>query len=179
MCRGCYCEPPSNDTRQICTLAMQYLQPRYLCKASHLHLHPSYALTYGACLRLNAAMISLSMNEAVRRGAWTCFGCSGASRCPQALIAAKHPSSRHQRKHSSSKASNPSKDEARSLTTSGNRSNEAPSVPPVVKRPGGRRFSRTVSKPSAPKARLDVYPNIPSVPSTQHLHPMSLNTLSF
>ncbi|KAL8916636.1 MAG: hypothetical protein Q9208_008395 [Pyrenodesmia sp. 3 TL-2023] len=98
------------------------------------------------------------MNEAVRRGAWTCIGCSAVSRAPQAMMAS---SPKHQRQHSSSKASSSSKDEPRPITTAS--VEKAPTDPPAVKRTGGRRSPRTASKPSAVKARLEAYPNIPNV----------------
>lgn len=112
------------------------------------------------------------MNEAVRRGAWTCIGCSAISRAPQALIAS---SPKHQRKHSSSKASSSSKDEPRPIAAAS--VDKTPTEPPAVKRTGGRRSPRAASKPSAIKARLEAYPNIPSVPSTSHLHPKSTEAL--
>ncbi|KAL9604006.1 MAG: hypothetical protein Q9219_000768 [cf. Caloplaca sp. 3 TL-2023] len=96
------------------------------------------------------------------------------------VLAAKQQSSKHQRKHSSSKASSSSKDEARPLTAaSETRSNGTPSVPPVAKRSGGRRNTRTASKPATARARLDAHPNIPSVPSTQHLGPRDVHAASF
>ncbi|KAI4151640.1 MAG: hypothetical protein L6R39_001979 [Caloplaca ligustica] len=94
-----------------------------------------------------------------------------------ASSAAKQSDLKHQRKHSSSKASSSSKDEPRPITTASK--DGTPTEPPPVKRSGGRRSSRTVSKPSAIKARVDAYPNIPSVPSTQHLHPMNVHVASF
>ncbi|KAL8764632.1 MAG: hypothetical protein Q9194_006930, partial [Teloschistes cf. exilis] len=120
-------------------------------------------------------MLPLSMNDALRRGAWTCIACSNIPRRPHALIASSavtNTGSKHQRKHSSSKASSSSKHEARPLTTaSGAPSNGTPKSL-AEKRSSGRRNSRTMSKPSASKARMETYPNVPSVPSTQHLHPM-------
>ncbi|KAI4198577.1 MAG: hypothetical protein LQ346_002730 [Caloplaca aetnensis] len=114
------------------------------------------------------------MNEAVRRGAWTCIGCSTISRAPQAMMAS---APKHQRKHSSSKASSSSKHEPRPITTA--TVDKATTGPPAIKRTGGRRSPRTASKPSPIKARLEAYPNIPSVPSTSHLHPKSTGALSF
>ncbi|KAL9604751.1 MAG: hypothetical protein Q9179_001726 [Wetmoreana sp. 5 TL-2023] len=123
------------------------------------------------------------MNEALRRGAWTCIACSSVPRSPQALIASsavKHPGSRHQRNHSSSKASSPPKNESRPLTTASEApSHDPPTRPRVEKRPSGRRSSRIATKPSTAKARLGAYPNVPSVPSTQHLHPMNVHVASF
>ncbi|KAL8686919.1 MAG: hypothetical protein Q9218_006766 [Villophora microphyllina] len=127
-------------------------------------------------------MLPLSINEAFRRGAWTCLACSNIPRCPQALIASaavKNPGSRHQRKHSSSKASSPPKDEARPLATASAAHANGSPKPMAEKRSSGRRNSRTTSKQSAVKARMEAYPNIPSVPSTQHLHPMNVHVASF
>ncbi|KAI4200303.1 MAG: hypothetical protein LQ350_004051 [Teloschistes chrysophthalmus] len=96
-----------------------------------------------------------------------------------ASSAITNPGSKHQRKHSSSKASSSSKHEARPPTTaSGAPSNGTPK-PLAEKRSSGRRNSRTTSKPSASKARMETYPNVPSVPSTQHLHPMNVHVASF
>ncbi|KAL8757923.1 MAG: hypothetical protein Q9184_004081 [Pyrenodesmia sp. 2 TL-2023] len=86
-------------------------------------------------------------------------------------------SPKHQRKHSSSKASSSSKDEPRPITTAS--VDKAPTEPPAVKRTGGRRSPRAASKPSAIKSRLEAYPNIPSVPSTSHLHPKNVHVASF
>ncbi|KAL8654173.1 MAG: hypothetical protein Q9226_003538 [Calogaya cf. arnoldii] len=120
-------------------------------------------------------MLSLSMNDALRRGAWTCIACS---RSPQSLIvtaAAKHTGSKHQRNHSSSKASSSPKDVSRPLGTASEApSNKEPAAPPPAeKRSTGRRTSRMAPKPSVAKSPQETYPNIPSVPSTQHLHPQS------
>ncbi|KAL8935420.1 MAG: hypothetical protein Q9216_005438 [Gyalolechia sp. 2 TL-2023] len=120
------------------------------------------------------------MNEAIRRGAWTCLGCSGIARRPQALTA-KHPNpnSKHQRKHSSSKASSSSKNESRPPTAASEpASSESPNDPPVAEQSSDRSSSRAVSKPSAAEAQLDAYPNIPSVPSTQYLHPAHVHLAS-
>lgn len=123
-------------------------------------------------------MFSISVNDALRRGAWTCFACSTVSRPPQALIvtaAAKHTGSKHQRNHSSSKASSSPKDDGRPLSTaSEGPSTEGPAAPPPAeKRSTGRRTARTTPKTPVAKIRQETYPNMPSVPSTQHLHPQS------
>ncbi|KAL8913773.1 MAG: hypothetical protein Q9171_001507 [Xanthocarpia ochracea] len=97
------------------------------------------------------------------------------------MAAAKHTGLKHQRNHSSSKASNSSKDEARPLTTASEApSNERPAAAsPAEKRSSGRRTSRTAPKSPVTKTRRDAYPNIPSVPSTQHLHPQNIQVASF
>ncbi|KAL8901737.1 MAG: hypothetical protein Q9207_005048 [Kuettlingeria erythrocarpa] len=84
---------------------------------------------------------------------------------------------KHQRKHSSSKASSSSKHEPRPITTA--TVDKTTTEPPTVKRTGGRRSPRTASKLSPIKARLEAYPNIPSVPSTSHLHPKNVHVASF
>lgn len=140
---------------------------------SNLYQHLLYP-TSSSRGQIDAAMLALSMHEAIRRGAWTCFGSPAVCWSPQALVASsavKQSDPKHQRKHSSSKASSSSKDETRSINSASQ--NATPAVPPAAKRSGGRRPSRPISKPSATKARPKAYPNIPSVPSTHHLHPMS------
>ncbi|CAL8575674.1 hypothetical protein XPA_001585 [Xanthoria parietina] len=129
-------------------------------------------------------MFSISVNDALRRGAWTCFACSTVSRPPQALIvtaAAKHTGSKHQRNHSSSKASSSPKDDGRPLSTaSEGPSTEGPAAPPPAeKRSTGRRTARTTPKTPVAKIRQETYPNMPSVPSTQHLHPQNIQVASF
>ncbi|KAL8800671.1 MAG: hypothetical protein Q9200_007174 [Gallowayella weberi] len=128
-------------------------------------------------------MLSLTMNEAVRRGAWTCFACSTVSRSPQALIttaATKHTSSKHQRNHSSSKASSSSKGEARPLTTASDApTKDAPTVPTAAeKQSSGRRTSKIAPKQTPAKVRRDTYSNVPSVPSTQNVHPRNVHIAS-
>ncbi|KAL8802133.1 MAG: hypothetical protein Q9182_003999 [Xanthomendoza sp. 2 TL-2023] len=129
-------------------------------------------------------MLSLTMNEAVRRGAWTCFACSTVPRSTQALIttaATKRTGSKHQRNHSSSKASSSSKGgEARPLTTASDApTKEAPTVPTAAeKRSSGRRTSKIAPKQAPAKVRRDTYPNIPSVPSTQNVHPWNVHIAS-
>ncbi|KAL8897529.1 MAG: hypothetical protein Q9192_002521 [Flavoplaca navasiana] len=121
-------------------------------------------------------MLSLSVNDVLRRGAWTCFACATVSRSPQALIvtaAAKHTGSKHQRNHSSSKASSSSKNDPRPLSTASEApSNERP-VGPAHAEKRSRRTSRIAPKSSVAQIRREAYPNIPSVPSTSHLHPQS------
>ncbi|KAL8994722.1 MAG: hypothetical protein Q9169_005386 [Polycauliona sp. 2 TL-2023] len=87
--------------------------------------------------------------------------------------------SKHQRNHSSSKASSSSKDDSRPLgTASEASSNERPAASlPAEKR--SRRTSRIAPKPSVAQIRRESYPNIPSVPSTQHLHPQNIQVASF
>ncbi|KAI4181423.1 MAG: hypothetical protein L6R41_006630, partial [Letrouitia leprolyta] len=99
------------------------------------------------------------MNEAFRRGTWTCFGCSSISRCPQALTAKQpNPNLKHQRKNSSSKASSSPKNEPRPLATASEPgSSESPNKPPVTKRTSGRRGSRAASKPSAADVHLATF----------------------
>ncbi|KAL8683194.1 MAG: hypothetical protein Q9186_000806 [Xanthomendoza sp. 1 TL-2023] len=98
-----------------------------------------------------------------------------------ATAAAKQTGSKHQRNHSSSKASSSSKDnEARPLTTASEASTkETSTVPPTEeKRSSGRRTSRIAPKQTPPKARRDTYSNIPSVPSTQNVHPRHVHVAS-
>ena len=124
-------------------------------------------------------MLSLSFNEAARRGTWTCLACSTMSRVPQALItnsSGKHSGSKHQRNHSSSKASSSSKDEARPITSASDAtSKDTTNESQAEKRSSSRRLSKEVSK-AANKSRNETNLNIPSVPSTQHLHPYSASS---
>ncbi|KAI4245648.1 MAG: hypothetical protein L6R40_002449 [Gallowayella cf. fulva] len=120
------------------------------------------------------------MNDVVRRGVWTCLACSTIPRSPIATVAAKHTGSKHQRNHSSSKASSSSKDDARPPAAASEApAEEEPIVSqPAEKRSTGRRASRIAPKQAAAKARRMAYPNIPSVPSTQHLHPKNVHLAS-
>lgn len=130
-------------------------------------------------------MLSLFSNELARRSPWTCLSCSTLTRASQALITA--PSNRssvriHQRKNSSSKTSSPPKDEPRAITTPA----EAPSKEtkpvavkegPAEKRPStriSRRRSKDVLQEAASKKNDESQLNLPSVPSTQHLHPIGI-----
>ncbi|KAI4145535.1 MAG: hypothetical protein LQ341_002363 [Variospora aurantia] len=93
------------------------------------------------------------------------------SRSPQASIAssaAKRSNPKHQRKHSSSKASRSSKYQTTPIAAASEDATAAAAPAPV-----------TVTKPSAIKARPVAYTNVPSVPSTQHLHPMNIHVASF
>ncbi|KAL8670323.1 MAG: hypothetical protein Q9168_005123 [Polycauliona sp. 1 TL-2023] len=93
--------------------------------------------------------------------------------------AAKHTGSKHQRNHSSSKASSSSKGDPRPLgAASEASSNERPAAPlPAERR--SRRTSRIAPKSSVAQIRREAYPNVPSVPSTQHLHPQNIQVASF
>ncbi|KAI4287237.1 MAG: hypothetical protein L6R35_003503 [Caloplaca aegaea] len=93
------------------------------------------------------------------------------SRSPQASIAssaAKRSNPKHQRKHSSSKASRSSKYQTTPIAAASEDATAAAAPAPV-----------TVTKPSAIKARPVAYTNVPSVPSTQHLHPMIFSETAF
>ncbi|KAL9038168.1 MAG: hypothetical protein Q9214_005393 [Letrouitia sp. 1 TL-2023] len=95
-------------------------------------------------------MLSLSIHEAARKTAWTCIACSALSRTPQGLITSlplNRSASKHYRKHSSSKASSSSKDEARPISSASESPNNDQAA--VGKRSSsrfGRRSSKDVSK---------------------------------
>ena len=128
-------------------------------------------------------MLSLYSSEFVRRSTWTCLSCSAFPRRSQALIAgAPSPSLAHvhQRKHSSSKAPSPPEDDARAITTP----SDAPSkdAKPVVKASTEKRPSTRISKrkskdslqDTAGKSSNELTFNLPSVPTTNHIHPIGV-----
>lgn len=144
-------------------------------------------------------MLSHSLNEVVRKGAWTCVSCSKLSwicqvqaASPSRLLLART----HQRNHSSkpsSKSSNPSKDMPRALdatskapvneVTPAMKPDSVNEVTPVMKpdnekRPSTRttrRKSGDITQEATGKTKDESLPSIPSVPSTQHLHPQGLS----
>lgn len=124
-------------------------------------------------------MLSLYSSEFVRRGTWTCLSCTALSRTSQALIAgpSNHsPTHVHQRKHSSSKTPSSPKDETRAITTpSDGPSKDAKSVvkESTEKRPSSRiskRKSKDGMQDTAGKNSNELTFNLPSVPTTNHLH---------
>lgn len=128
-------------------------------------------------------MLSLYSSEFVRRSTWTCLSCSTLSRTSQTLIAGspdRSPAHVHQRKHSSSKAPSPPKDDTRAITTP----SDAPSkdAEPVLKestekRPNTRiskRKSRDGIQDTAGKSSNEMMFNLPSVPTTNHLHAVGI-----
>ena len=124
-------------------------------------------------------MLSLYSSEFIRRSTWTCVSCSAISRSSQALLTGspdQSPAHVHQRKHSSSKAPSPPKDESQAITTPSDAANkEAKSVlkENTEKRPGTRitkRKSKDGMQDIAGKGNHEMVFNLPSVPTTNHLH---------
>ena len=124
-------------------------------------------------------MLSLYSSEFVRRGTWTCLSCSALSRTSQALIAgppSHSPTNVHQRKYSSSKTPSSPKDETSAITTTAD--DPSKDGKPVVKESIEKRPSTRISKRkpkdsaqvTAGKNSNEMTFNLPSVPTTNHLH---------
>lgn len=124
-------------------------------------------------------MLSLYSSEIVRRGTWTCLSCSALSRTSQALTAGPPNHSAtyvHQRNHSSSKTPSSPKAETRAITTTSDDASK--DAKPVVKESTEKRASTRISKrklkdgvqDSAGKDNNELTFNLPSVPTTEHLH---------
>ncbi|MCJ1450589.1 hypothetical protein MMC28_000922 [Mycoblastus sanguinarius] len=133
-------------------------------------------------------MLSLYSNELARRSTWTCLSCSALSRTSQALIsspAGRSSAGIHQRKHSSSKTSSSPKDEPTAIATPSEApAKEAkPGIKDGVEKRSGARVSKRKSKDGIPetagKINHEMALNLPSVPSTQHLHPSDIHVASF
>lgn len=126
----------------------------------------------------NAEGMSLCSAQLARRAPWTCLSCTSLTRTSQNLIASStnHSAARtHQRKHSSSKASNSPKDDTRAIanpTEAPNKDAKPASKKGTEKRPSTR-TSRQRSKDGtleAGKLSNELGSNLPSVPPTNHLH---------
>ena len=119
---------------------------------------------------MHSTMLSFSLNEAARRGAWTCGSCSTIPRTYQAWF---NNSARslpvRSRRHSSSKPSSSPKDESRAISTP----STAPAKEALAKERSDRRVNRRKSKDvgheSRGKSKDKSLSNMPSVPSTQNL----------
>lgn len=116
-------------------------------------------------------MLSRYSNELARKSTWTCISCAAATRTSQALIAGspkQSPAHVHQRKHSSSKTSSSPKDESRAIAAPSEAHSKKPKSAAqdfMEKRPGSG-VSRRKSNNN------DLSLNLPSVPSTGHVHPL-------
>lgn len=117
-----------------------------------------------------ASMLAMPWNDMARRSVVTCLSCSGLVRTTQA-IASTSRQRLHQRNHSSSKSSSASKNEPR-----------VPSDAPAEAKVPGPETPRRSSTRLRRRARESVREplirgedgtryNLPSVPSTQHIHP--------
>lgn len=121
---------------------------------------------------MHSTMLSFSLNEAARRGAWTCGSCSTVPRTYQAWFTSSSRSLPvRSRRYSSSKPSSPPKDESRAITTP----STAPAKEALAKersdqRRVNRRKSKDVGHESRGKSKDSSPPNMPSVPSTQNLN---------
>ena len=123
-------------------------------------------------------MLSFYLNDAARRGTWTCLSCSTLPVGLQTWItsSSRQLAPAHQRKHSSSKPSSSPKDDSSVITTP----SEAPAkgaksaVKGRTEHGTSSRASRRKSKDithGAAKSRNEALLNLPSVPSTQGLKP--------
>ncbi|KAL6715641.1 hypothetical protein ACLMJK_006602 [Lecanora helva] len=123
--------------------------------------------------------MSLCSGQVIRRNPWTCFSCASLARTPQVLVTgSKSRTATHQRKHSSSKTPNQPKDDTRAISAP----TEAPTKETTDKRPSsrfGRRKSKDGVQDMTKKANNDTSLNLPSVPSTAHLHPSDVHMSSF
>lgn len=136
-------------------------------------------------------MFSVSLNDAARRGTWTCLSCSTLPWGFQAWITNSSRPLTRQRKHSSSKPSSSPKDEssaianpseapasdvpASDVSASEAPAKEAKSSAKERTKQGtssrvGRRSSKNIT-PGVDKGRNEALLNLPSVPSTQNLKP--------
>lgn len=126
-------------------------------------------------------MLSSSLSKVARRSTPNPLLSTISSRSPQVSVAASSrpfAARTHQRRYSSSKTSNPPSDDPRAIAAA----SEAPAAKdgaPVVeeevgKRPAtrlSRRKSKDASIETVEKAKTESIFNLPSVPSTHHLHP--------
>lgn len=122
-------------------------------------------------------MLLSSLYEVGRKNVWTCVHCSVKNPCRMLVASTKtrsHPSSSHQRRSSSSKSLPPPKSEHRTIDTP-SETPTATKLPTaeVTKRSSTRlrrRHRDTVRDPGTKNS--ETWPSLPSVPSTQHLHPL-------
>ena len=133
-------------------------------------------------------ILSRGSNELAQRCTWICLSCSSRSRTPAALIVAHERSSpqRHQRNYSSSKTSSSPKEYPRTITTPSEPTSKSVTrdtrdkVEDVLegsdKRSNGRAGKQKMKESArnlSTKAEYTAEMNLPYVPSTQNLHPLS------
>lgn len=120
------------------------------------------------------SMLASSRNDVARTSAYTCLSFSRLGRTTQALASTSRqvPARIHQRKHSSSKPSSASKNEAGAPS-------QAPTEAKVPSSDTSRRSSTRLRRKARDSIREPLIRgvdgtryNLPSVPSTQHLHPL-------
>lgn len=125
-------------------------------------------------------MLSSSLGKAARGTISKPLLSTISSRSPQASVAASLPFSArtHQRRNSSSKASNPPSDDSRAIAATSEAPTTKDGTPAakeeVGKRPAtrlSRRKSKDASVETVERAKDEALFNLPSVPSTHHLHP--------
>jgi hypothetical protein len=162
-------------------------------KIAHLKCSPSNALSLNpthfsrSCSQLDLSlllstreMFSFSLGRIVRTGTSHSISKPITHRVwTDSIAASPLPVLRrtHQRRHSSSKPSSPPDGGSRSLDTPAEATSKGTS--PASKQDGdkrsttrmGRRKSRDASVETAAKTKDETMLNLPSVPSTQHLHP--------
>lgn len=127
-------------------------------------------------------MLSTSWNEVARRNAWTCLSCSARASTQILISNTNRPGSSrtHQRRHSSSKTLTPPKNETRTI----NAPSDAPAETKAPTTESSKRMSNRLRRKGKDTLRDAVHRshenrvNIPSVPSTQHLHPLGSFTPS-
>ena len=123
-------------------------------------------------------MLPTSWNEVARRNAWTCLSCS-ARASSQGFVgnsSRSNSSSTHHRRHSSSKPLAPPKNESRTISAPSEAPAEAKA--PAVESPKRmssrlRRKAKDAVREPIPRSH-EVRISLPSVPSTQHLHPLGM-----
>lgn len=125
-------------------------------------------------------MLSLPRVEATWRGTWTCLSCSNICVGSQSrMVTLSYPliARSHQRRNSSSKPFSPPKNIARAIDTPSKAlsTESSASTKPTAEKRSSTRPSRRKTKDITPlnpgKAKDGNFLNVPSVPSTQHLHP--------
>lgn len=126
-------------------------------------------------------MLSSSLSKAARGSTSNPLLSTISSRSPQVSVAASsRPFSArtHQRRYSSSKTSNPPSDDSRAIAAA----SDAPAAKDgthAVKEEGGRRPATRLSRRKSKDASIETVEGVkdeapfdlPSVPSTHHLHP--------
>ena len=126
-------------------------------------------------------MLTSSLSKAARKHAIPCLSCSvSGSYVTQAaqINPSRPPSPRsHQRRQSSSKTSNPPSDDSRPMATPSEtptKDTSSAAKEAGAKRPATRlkrQKSKNASQDTIAETKDDVRFRLPSVPSTQHLHP--------
>lgn len=165
---------PSSD-QIVCRIICQSPEGVYSNYRRHNSVPNAHSCRW---VDMHSTMLSFSLNEAARRGAWTCGSCSTVPRTYQAWFTNSSRSLPvRSRRYSSSKPSSSPKDESRAITTP----STAPAKEALAKersdqRRVNRRKSKDVGHESGGRGKSkDSSPsNMPSVPSTQNLKAQGL-----